>query len=128
MMRFGVEDLPEPFRTTQVRHGDIVVVMAYGEIDLSSVDALGAELRGLLAGYRRIVLDLRQVVFVDSSGLHCLLDVDRESRAAGSEFELVPGGPQVQRLFELTRTTDRLRFVDPVELSGSTAQPDGAAY
>jgi anti-anti-sigma factor len=126
MMRFAIEDLPEPFRTTRVRHGDTVVVMAYGEIDVSSVVPLRAELRDLLTRHRRVVLDLRQVVFIDSSGLHCLLDIDRESRGAGIAFELVAGGPQVQRLFELTRTTGCLRFVDPVEPSGAQALSDGA--
>jgi anti-sigma B factor antagonist len=121
MIRIGIDDVPEPLRTTQDRRGDVVVVVASGEMDLSSAEPLRAELRGLLNSCRRVVLDLRQIVFIDSSGLHCLLDVDKESRDVGVEFQLVPGPPQVQRLFEVTATADSLHFVAP----GDPSEPRG---
>jgi anti-anti-sigma factor len=113
MSRFGVEDIPEPLQMEQYRHGDTAVVIASGEIDLSSADLLRAKLHGLLDSCRRLVLDLREVDFMDASGLHCVLDIDDASRAVSVEFALVPGPPAVQRLFEITRTADRLRFTEP---------------
>jgi anti-anti-sigma factor len=115
MIRTGIEGFPEPLKTRQVRHGDTVVVVASGEIDISSADRLLAQLRGLLDSSRRLVLDLREVVFIECSGLHCILDVDEASRGAGVEFVLVPGPPRVQRLFELTRAADTLHFIEPLE-------------
>jgi hypothetical protein len=47
---------------------------------------------------------------MDISGLHCVLDVHHASRAAGVEFDVVPGPPGVQRLFEVTKTDEMLRF------------------
>ena len=101
----------ELMHTELERHGDTVVVVAYGEIDLSCAPRLEARLRGLLGCARRLVLDLSGVRFMDSSGLHCVLDVHHASRAAGVEFTLLPGPPQVQRIFRITKTDEIVRFV-----------------
>jgi anti-anti-sigma factor len=109
----GAEGFPEPLHTELTRHGETIVVVAFGEIDLTSADRLLAQLRGLLSSVKQVVLDLREVVFIDSAALHCMLEVDRASRDAGVEFLLVPGPQQVQRLFQVTRTEDALRFIEP---------------
>jgi anti-anti-sigma factor len=119
MTRIGAYGFPEPLHTELERHGDMIVVLASGEIDLSSADRLQAQLRGLLSSFRRVVLDLREVVFIDAAALHCMLEVDKASRAAGVEFLLVPGPRQVQRLFQLTRTDDVLRFIEPSRIDRS---------
>jgi anti-anti-sigma factor len=104
---------PEPLHTALERHGETIVVVASGEIDLSSADRLQAQLRALLSTVGRVVLDLRHVVFIDLSALRCMLAVDKASRHSGVEFLLVPGPRQVQRLFELTGSEDVLRFIEP---------------
>ena len=58
------------------------------------------------------MLDLRAVCFLDSSGLRMVLEWDARSRADGFSFALVAGAPTVQRLFELTHTTELLSFID----------------
>jgi anti-sigma B factor antagonist len=121
MSRYGTEGCPEPLHTALERREDTTVVVASGEIDLTSADRLQAQLRDLLNGSRRLVLDLREVVFVDSTALHCMLVIDEASRAAGVEFALVRGPRQVQRLFDLTRTEERLHFVEPLEPLGEGA-------
>jgi anti-sigma B factor antagonist len=113
MPRFTSEQIPEPLRTELRLHGDTIVVFAVGEIDVSSADRLRDHVLGLAEGARRIVLDLEQVVFIDSSGLHCILAIDQALRDAGVGFALVPGPQAVQRLFEITRTDQLLRFVKP---------------
>jgi anti-anti-sigma factor len=113
MPRIGPQGIPAPFRTELERHGEKIVVVASGEIDVSSADRLHAQLRGLLSGFSQVVLDLRQVDFIDAAGLHCMLDVDQASRDAGVEFLLIPGPEQVQRLFQVTRTEHVLRFTEP---------------
>jgi anti-anti-sigma factor len=126
MIRIGSEHIPEPLQIEPERHGDTVVVIASGEIDLSTADLLRAQLHELLDSCRRLVLDLRKVDFIESTGLHCILDIDKASRAVSVEFALVPGPPQVQRLFEITRTADRLRFIEPIERRGAQDRPSGA--
>jgi anti-anti-sigma factor len=122
MTRTGAERFPEPLHTELERDGETIVVIASGEIDLRSADRLQAQLRGLLSSVSRVVLDLRHVVFMDSTALHCMLEVDKASRDAGVEFLLVPGPEQVQRLFQVTRTEDVLRFIDPSRIDRSRTQ------
>jgi anti-sigma B factor antagonist len=103
----------ELLHTELERHGDTIVVVASGEIDLSSAGRLEAQLRRRLDCADEIVVDLRQVSFIDSSGLHCMLDIHTACCAAGVAFGLIPGPPQVQRVFQVTRTEKLLRFVEP---------------
>ena len=85
-----------------------------GEIDLASVTVLEGKLRELReTGFDHLVVDLREVTFMDSTGLRLILGWDDESRAEGLDFELIRGEPVVQRLFDITGVTGRLRFVDP---------------
>ena len=112
-----VPELPEPFQTTLEPHRDTIVVVARGEVDGSTVGRLRGQLRGVLeAGFKRIVLDLREVSFMDSSGLHAVLDFDAASRGADVQFTLVRGPDAVQRIFELTGTDVALRFIGAGEV------------
>jgi anti-anti-sigma factor len=54
------------------------------------------------------VLDLRGLTFMDSSGLHLITRWVNEASQDGFAFELEPGPPAVQRIFELTAVTDAL--------------------
>jgi stage II sporulation protein AA (anti-sigma F factor antagonist) len=71
-----------------------------GELDLATAPALAeavAERRA--AGVHRLLIDLSELEFIDSTGLRLLLDV---SRLAGLELRIVPGAPVVQRALELS--------------------------
>ena len=69
------------------------------------------ELRQLCeSGFRTIVLDLGGLTFMDSSGLHLVMRWAAEASKDGFAFELEPGPPMVQRIFELTAVTDQLPF------------------
>jgi anti-sigma B factor antagonist len=54
-------------------------------------------------GHARLVMELGQVEFVDSSGLSVLVSAMKAARAAGGEVVLANLTPQVQALVELTR-------------------------
>ncbi len=90
-----------------------------GEIDLSTVAELEERLEGPLnGGPPLLVLDLRHVTFLDSSGLRLLLRLDERQRGAGGRMVLVQGGRRVARVFELTGAGDRLEIVtDPAEIA-----------
>jgi anti-sigma B factor antagonist len=87
---------------------EATVVTLRGELDLASAPRVDAALDVLEAG--DVVLDLRSLTYLDSTGVYLLLRRDREARALGRRFTLRPGPPPVQRLFSLTRTDQRLRF------------------
>ena len=92
---------------------DCVRVRPAGELDVSTVPDLRDELVELRrAGFKRLILDLSKLEYIDSTGLRLVLHLDAEARQDGFELRLVPGGAAVQRVFELTDTADRLPFTD----------------
>jgi anti-sigma B factor antagonist len=97
----------QPFRLTTRRQDERVVLAAEGELDLSTVPAVDREVQELCAaGCRSIVLDLRALTFIDSSGLSLLLRLDAQARSDGFAFAIVEGDGPVRRLLALTNLTD----------------------
>jgi anti-sigma B factor antagonist len=99
------------FETT--RDGTVAVVAPTGELDLSGAAVLEAELDRLAEDPElgSVVLDLRGLEFMDSSGLRLVVMADMRAREAGRRFALIRGGETVHRVFEITRMSDRLDFV-----------------
>jgi anti-sigma B factor antagonist len=105
------------FQTTL--NGTVAVVVATGELDLSGAAVLEAELERLAAEPElgTVVLDMRGLEFMDSSGLRLVVLSDMRAREVGRRFALVRGPETVHRVFEITRMSDRLDFVaDPAEV------------
>jgi anti-sigma B factor antagonist len=104
---------PEPFRCDVEPADGQVRVIPRGEIDLASVDELDAKLRELREdGFDHLVLDLREVTFMDSTGLRLILAWDETARQDGLDFSLMRGSATVQRLFEITGVLGRFEFVE----------------
>jgi anti-anti-sigma factor len=90
-----------------------------GEIDLSTVEEVQSRLEGSLGGDTTLlVLDLRKVTFLDSSGLRLVLRLDERQKDIGGRLVIVQGGRRVERVFELTGAGERLEIVaDPAEIA-----------
>jgi anti-sigma B factor antagonist len=92
------------------------VLAVTGELDLASSPALEQELeRANDAGAKLIVVDLRGLAFMDSTGLHVLVKAHKRARDAGRRFALVQGGKQIQRLLSLTGLDEKLTVADSPE-------------
>ena len=101
----------EPFGCKVIPEGDHVIVVPRGELDMATAGAIEQELRRLRRKeVRHIVLDLGGLSFMDSSGLHLVMRWVTDASRDGFEFELEPGPPAVQRVFELAAVTDSLPF------------------
>ena len=84
-----------------------------GELDLAGANALEQELATPeVDSTGAIVLDLRGVNFMDSSGLRVIAVTLQDAQERGRRFALVPGAAQVMRVFDITRMRERLEFVD----------------
>ena len=93
--------------------GPVPVVAISGELDLAGAAALEHELARLAAlPGGAVVLDLRGVDFIDSSGLRAIAVSAQRAQSLGRRLALIPGSDQVMRVFEITRMRDRLEFVD----------------
>ena len=92
-----------------------------GELDLAGAAALEQELTRLEnESAESLVLDLRGVGFMDSSGLRLIALTAQRAAALGRRLALVPGPEQVMRVFEITRMRERFDFVDdPATITGA---------
>ena len=90
-----------------------------GEIDLSTVGELEERLQPSLdEDPELVVLDLREVSFLDSSGLRLILRLNKRQEEIGGRLVLVRGGRRVERVFEITGVNGELEQVDdPSEIS-----------
>jgi anti-anti-sigma factor len=85
-----------------------------GELDLATVPELDTMTeRACADGAGELVLDLRELVFIDSTGLRAILRALQHCEAHRCQLFLTPGPPAVQRLFELTGLLERLPFLEP---------------
>ena len=90
------------------RAGDAILILC-GEIDFASARTLEAELhRAENALPRRIVLNLAALDFIDSTGIHLLIDAQQRADAMGHELVLTHVPPQAERLFSLTGIDARI--------------------
>jgi anti-sigma B factor antagonist len=84
-----------------------------GELDLSSAPELGRQLAELeRADCGRVLIDLSQLEFIDSTGLTLIIEARRAAQENGRDLHLCAGPPQVQRLFELTGVLEHFTFED----------------
>lgn len=96
------------------------ILRLLGELDLASSPALEEEL-DKVAGHASVVVDLRELQFIDSTGLSVLVKANQRASESGSLFGLVSAGDgQVDRLLRLTGLSERLRMAGTPEelLSG----------
>lgn len=102
-----------------------VVIGVSGELDLASSPALEQELeRGAASKAEVVIVDLRELEFMDSTGLSVLVRAHQRATEKGQRFGVVKGPQQVQRLLSLTGVADRLTLADtPDELLGVTEPP-----
>ena len=108
------EHLPSPpVFDIDVEHRDgIVVVRPIGELDLVTAPQLRSILQELRNRKASVVIDLKELTFIDSTGLRLIWDADATAREDGLGLSLTVGHPDVMRVFELTGLTRRLNFAD----------------
>jgi anti-anti-sigma factor len=95
------------------RDGDVQVIALAGELDLAGAGLVEEELlrvEGSDAG--QIVIDLRELEFIDSTGVRLVYMADARARHRDARLTIRRGPDRVHRIFELTDLADRLPFVD----------------
>jgi anti-sigma B factor antagonist len=104
---------PESFRCESRRDGNAAWVRPIGELDLDTAPLLDRELTAVhAAGVGRIVLDMRALTFMDSTGLRLVIHWHNAAGEQGFEFAIVPGPDVVQRVFRLTGMSDVIPAAD----------------
>ena len=86
------------------RKKDTVTVRITGELDHCSAQSVRRELDALIAepGVKRLVLDMADMTFMDSSGIGVILGRYRELRERGGSVAVKNLNPQVEKVFTLS--------------------------
>jgi anti-sigma B factor antagonist len=99
------------FRVTIEPLGDSCVMRAAGEIDMATAPTLRDQLAAARAARLTTLLDLSAVSFMDSSGLHVLLDGARWVDAGKWALFIIRPSWAVMQLLEVSGTTEMLPVV-----------------
>jgi len=95
---------------------DRVVLELHGELDLAGAPALTGELgRSQVARAGAVVLDLQNLVFIDSSGLRVILETHEGALERGQYFAVTEGSPQVRRLLSIAGVDGHLHTLPSAE-------------
>jgi anti-sigma B factor antagonist len=96
--------------------GDAVHVTLSGDLDLSTAKRAEQAIEDAeRSGHKTVVIDLRGLSFMDSTGLRVLVSADKRARRSNRRTVIVQGPAAVRRVFEITRLDERLEIVDTPE-------------
>ena len=92
--------------------GDELTAAVTGEFDMAATFTVEPALERALEeqALRRLTLDLSGVTFIDSTGVGIVLWLVGETQARDVAMRIVPGPPEVQRVFETAGLADSLPF------------------
>jgi anti-sigma B factor antagonist len=98
-----------------------VVIRLAGELDLATVPQLRQVLDAHARSGQTMVIDLRDIDFVDSMGLAALVRARHRALARGAKLELVTPPESVYKVFTLTRLDQLFEWVPQPPRTASTA-------
>ena len=108
-------ELPPEFAVGAEPMGGAYVVTPAGELDLGTVEELGAAIAARPPECHRLVIDLSKLTFFDTSGMRLVVETLQDARRSGISLALVRGPEDVQRLFALAGMDGRLPFCDGLD-------------
>ncbi|MGH2964377.1 MAG: STAS domain-containing protein [Solirubrobacterales bacterium] len=102
-----------PLDVTTEQRGDQLRIALAGELDIVNAPNLEDKLAAIEADAAdTLILDLRDLDFIDSTGLRALIAANERARSAGRRLVVVRGAKAVDRLLALTQLDQRLEIVD----------------
>jgi anti-anti-sigma factor len=101
------------FRVEVHQEGEGTVISLSGELDLASSPALEEAIERVLGSETElVVIDLRALEFMDSTGLSIIVKAHQTAEARELGLHLVNGPPQVERLLSLTGVAERMSLIE----------------
>jgi anti-sigma B factor antagonist len=101
-------------QSTALQHDGVPRLVLRGEVDLADYDSLTASLRRLeRPGLRALAIDLREVEYLDSTGLRWLIEANERSRVAGRRLLIIHSqDARVMRVIRLCRLDEVLDLIE----------------
>jgi anti-anti-sigma factor len=91
----------------------VVHVLLHGELDVGSAERLEARLGELVKAARQVIIDLRGLTFMDSTGVRIVWEMASASANDGFDLALIQGPTAIRSVFEMSGLITRLPFVEP---------------
>jgi anti-sigma B factor antagonist len=85
---------------------------AHGALDLRSAPEFEQAARRALSSAVLVIVDLRQLTFIDSTGLQVIMELDARARRSYRRLVFVRAPAPIDRLFELVGLSGRLEVID----------------
>lgn len=92
--------------------GDASLVHLAGELDVATIPQLQRTLRASRGRSGLVVLDMRELRFIDSSGVHAITDAGIRAGQTGRRLVLVRGPAAVDRVFTLVGRSEHVEVAD----------------
>ena len=116
----------EPFAIEVQRRKHVTIVRPRGELDLATAETLRSTLETAVAktlsaalegveNRARLVLDLRGLSFIDSTGLHLLVALDQRALRDGFQLTLLAPAAPIDKAIQLCGLDQALPFAAPVD-------------
>jgi anti-anti-sigma factor len=103
----------KPFSIDVQRADGLVQVTLAGELDIATHGDAETVLKDVQdSGAPLVVLDLRKLNFMDSTGLRLLVQADARARESGQRLAIVRGPEAVHRVLEITGLDAKLDLID----------------
>ena len=105
---------PLPLEIDTLHGDDAYVIRVQGELDLASCPEFDCALMNAeKSRASRIVVDLEELTFIDSSGLRALLTASRRSASNGNRLQMTRGKGYPAEMFRLTAFDQTLPLIHP---------------
>lgn len=100
------------------------VIAASGDVDVTSAHALGDQLDRLIAeGANRVIVDLDEVDFIDSTGLGTLVSAARAARDSNGDIRLVCSNTRLLKVISIAGLDDDFAVADSADDAAATSAP-----
>jgi anti-anti-sigma factor len=102
-----------PVELAAEQDGPVVRVALAGELDVSTAPSVEERLLALEDDpHESVVIDLREIRFIDSTGLSLLINAHSRAQKAGRRVTIVPGDGAPRRILETTGLRSRLDIAE----------------
>ncbi len=103
----------DPPFSVRAREAEGLTVLAFGgDLDVLGIAEAREAVRLAQETASRVLLDLRGLRFMDSSGLRVILEANRRATTEATELEIAPGEGAVRRVLDLSGVSGLVRLVD----------------
>ncbi len=97
----------------QLEHdGGTARIAPRGELDIATAPEFERAISDAAGDATSIIIDLRGLTFMDSTGLRALVQTDQRARSEGFELKIVRGVATIDRLFAVSGLDEHLPLVE----------------